>query len=122
MSSTFDYNKIQDTALNLIEKFGADATVKKASIAAGANAWNAPQQVASDKVGKAVRTEYSLYNINGTTIKAGDVKLLLAAKDLTVMPAQGDTVVFAGTEYKVMNIDPIAPAEVILVYVVQLRR
>lgn len=122
MSSAFDYNVIQTTALNLIEKFGTDATVKKVSIAAGANAWNASQQTASSVAGKAVRTEYSLYNINGTTIKAGDVKLLLAAKDLTAVPVQGDTVVFAGTEYKVMNIDPIAPAEVILVHIVQLRR
>jgi hypothetical protein len=122
VSSTFDYNKIQDTALSLIEKFGATATIKRPATTAGAGAWNVSSQVSVTEIGKAVRTEYGLYNIDGSAIKVGDIKLLLAAKDLALIPTQGDILTFASIDYQVINIDPLAPADVIVVYKVQLRR
>jgi hypothetical protein len=58
--------------------------------------------------GSALRTNYSAFDIDGTRIRAGDVKLLVSpvqagGADLPD-PAPGDSILFDSVTYKVINV------------------
>lgn len=59
--------------------------------------------------GSALRTNYSAFDIDGTRIRAGDVKLLVspvqAGGVALPAPAAGDTVTFDLVAYKVINVN-----------------
>ena len=71
--------------------------------------------------GFGVRSEYNKREIDGTTVKSGDIKIILEATD--VVPKIGDTAEINGSGvFRVMSIELIAPAEETIVYTLQLRK
>lgn len=62
---------------------------------------------------------YNLKNIDGTTIKNGDINLLSVFDD---KPVLNDVIVFGGNKYTVMNVNPVCPdGETVIYYDIQAR-
>jgi len=67
-----------------------------------------------------VVSEYALSEIDGTTIQAGDRKVLMTAM-AGVEPKPSDTLTISGKAYNVVNAMPLAPAGIAVMYEVQAR-
>lgn len=63
---------------------------------------------------------YKQRDIDGTLIKHGDQRLLLAPQ-IEVSPKTGDTVTVGAKAYNVLNVGIVAPAGVAVLYKLQLR-
>lgn len=71
--------------------------------------------------GYGVMTRYSNYNIDGTLIKQGDMKLLIGP-GLSIEPAVGDTVTVDGNVWKIVNTPHVNPAGTDCLYICQVRK
>lgn len=73
-----------------------------------------------------VVTEYNDFVIDGTLVKRGDKKLLVAAKDLDVTPTVGDVFILNDGEWKIPDstgsVSTLAPAGIPVMYTVQVRK
>jgi len=67
-----------------------------------------------------VVSEYAVSEIDGTTIQAGDRKVLMTAI-AGVEPKPSDVLTISGKAYTVINAMPLAPAGVAVMYEVQAR-
>ena len=78
-------------------------------------------QVNNDTVytANAVKAAYEKEEIDGTTILASDIKLIL--ERTATMPETGDTCVIGTKTYRVMPVRPIDPADYVIINEVQLR-
>ena len=68
-----------------------------------------------------IRTSWEKRDIDGTLIKSGDLKIILAASGLTTAPQVDDTITFDGTAYTIKGVYPVSPADVVIVYVLNVR-
>ena len=110
----YDYSKIANTAKRLINKFGR--TIIKKTATSGGTEWN-PTQTEVDTNIIGVFTNFSKMEIDGTLIQINDKKIL--TYDEVVLT---DIIVDNGIEYTVMNVDVIQPADLKLIYKVQVRK
>jgi len=67
--------------------------------------------------GFAAPDTYNSYEINGTTVLQGDVKLVLSKLD--TRPSVGDTVQLDSVTYRIMDVYPVRMSGADVVYVVQ---
>ncbi len=116
--STFDYIKATATASRLIKRFGQSITLRQQ--AGSGTAW-APVLTDTDHVAIAAVTEYSNRDMDGTLIKMGDRRVYLSTEGLTVVPTTQDKLVVGGEVMTIVNIRPLNPAGVTVMYEVQAR-
>ena len=57
--------------------------------------------------------------IDNTLIKQGDKELILVPD---IEPSQNDRIEIDGDEWQIVGIDPVKPADIVLLYFVQIRR
>ncbi len=69
----------------------------------------------------AMTVPYSSYHIDGTVIRASDVKCLLAAKGLEYVPQPGDYSEFGDKKWKVINVSILEPGVERVLYEMQMR-
>lgn len=113
------YSDLAADASGLIAEFGAPIVLVRKS-----SEYDPEEGVTTDQdthTGMAVRTQYSLRDIDGTLILQSDVRLLVSAADNMPQPEHGDSVSFDGNVYTVVNATPLRPADVTLYYDVQAR-
>ena len=67
--------------------------------------------------GFAAPDTYNSYEINGTTVLQGDVKLVLSK--LGMRPEVGDTVTMDSVVYRIMDVYPVRMSGADVVYIVQ---
>jgi hypothetical protein len=76
--------------------------------------------------GHAVRTEYSTREIDGTSIKSGDVRFLVAVHDVRdrpmPRPQEGEMLTFSGEIWRVVESMPVSPAGVPVMWKTQARK
>lgn len=70
--------------------------------------------------GKAAAFGYNNAEIDGTVIRSGDVRLVV--ETTTTVPATDDLCTVNSVQYRVMNVEPIAPAGTTVINKVQLRK
>lgn len=113
------YEDMARTSLELISEFG-----KNVSIVNRSGAHNPIEGtvaiVKNTSTAKAVQQNYSVKEIDGTTIKKGDKKYLLAASGLHEKPSVGMELVDE-KNYSIISVEEIKPADVPLVYFLQVR-
>lgn len=116
------YDDLALTADELLVEFGAAAVLSR-TIAGGydpATGTSAPGSVAIQNV-TAVCIDYEAKFIDGTLILRGDKQVFMSAKDVT-LPAAGDKFTWQGAEYSVIAVTPLAPAGVVVLFEIQVRR
>lgn len=121
------YDRMASTALRLIERFGQTITLRD-TVPGEYDPVTGSQtpDVEVDQPAQAILQDYSLQQsgmsyADGTIIKQGDKKILVAALGIT--PPQLTTAVIAdGATWTIVNIKEINPAGTPLVYELQGRR
>jgi hypothetical protein len=105
------YASAADTALSLLLQFGEAAVIRRTTVANPS-----PSDPAS---GSATTADYAcrlavfpidLRDIDGTTIKAGDFRVLVAAKGLTITPTTTDHIVCSAGTLAIVDAGRFAPA------------
>jgi len=121
------YDKMGATALRLIERFGQTITLRDTvpgeydPVTGGST-----PETTVDQPAQAILQDYALQQsgmtyAEGTVIKQGDKKILVAAQGLTP-PQLTTTVLAGGVTWTIVNIKEINPAGTPLVYELQGRR
>ena len=109
---------LEESVLQLMRDFGSDLTLSRAGAAtydpsAGTVSNGTPTTLSA----RGVFIEYHQDNIDGTLVKRGDRKLLLAAEGATGTPAVDDVV----SGMKVVDVRTIAPNGVPIAWTCQVR-
>jgi hypothetical protein len=97
------------------------ATVTRAPGDAAVNPWDAVSTTAfSTFTASVIQDAWKFGEINGTSILATDLKLMMAAG--VVVPDVADTITVAGEVYNIMDVMPEAVGGVDLFYIIQARK
>jgi hypothetical protein len=116
-----DYNAMAKRADKTLAKFGAPAVLERALKGDYDPTVGAPDDAGTQVYNTtALRGAYRVSEIDGTKIKAGDVRLYVSPL-LAVEPRPGDVIAFDGAEYVVVNSNPVKPATVVVCHDVQAR-
>lgn len=109
--ATFDYGKRQSAILKMLKKFGQLGQLKHLTI----------DGVESVYPCTFIVSNYNQKLVNGTSIKAEDKQILIAAASLPdgIVPDVRDWIEASGTTYAVVSVRSVNPAGVPLVYEVQ---
>ncbi|MEH6565562.1 MAG: hypothetical protein V7756_09595 [Halopseudomonas sp.] len=116
------YDDMATVALDLISEFGQAATIK--DVAPGT--YDAITGITSDDVpisqpAQLILLDYTLQESGakyseGTQVKAGDKKILIAAKDLSWAPMLTSIITADGADWRIVNLKVSNPAGTPLVY------
>jgi hypothetical protein len=66
--------------------------------------------------------EYTDRDLDGTQIKIGDKQVILEALSGMTEPQTKDALIIGGIEHAIVNVKPISPAGVVVIYELQVRR
>ena len=114
--------KMRSTASRLLAKFGKavpiTVVVKTYSPSSGAFTVTS---TTTTTVNGAV-SEFSAGITGNADVISGDLKVTIAAMDLTQEPLAGDTVVIDGQTYKVINVFPTYSGELVALWKLQVRK
>jgi hypothetical protein len=120
MASKFNYAHISDVADRLIGKFGLTATLRRP---AAPSTWNAGVGTPIDYPIKAILQNYTDTERTNTLIEQGDRKIVFAANGLTVIPNTGDEIIIIdAAPWSIVNVMPVEPGGIPIVYTVQVRQ
>lgn len=110
----------------LLTEYGADLALTKVVTGEYDPDIGGGSQTSTTYAGVGLRETYRNRDIDGSRIKAGDVKLLIAptlkAGGAMPAPLPQDTITFAGSTYTVQNCDPWDYAGVVVGFSVQARK
>lgn len=116
--TAFDYPKTAATAKRLLTRFGAACTVKHPAGTAYDPATGTMAPTYTDTASIAAVFAMPQKFIDGTLILQGDQQAF-CAPDVAVM--QGDVLTWQGKDYAVVNVKPLSPAGVTVLYEAQIR-
>jgi hypothetical protein len=120
------YIKLQSTALRLITDKGKTFVLRVTSGGTFNPATNAiTGQTVTDHNIKAVsvnktKDDRQLQYAGIDPVKNYIKVLLVAAKDLAVIPTTSDIIFDGSKQYKIISVNPLQPADIILVYEIKL--
>jgi hypothetical protein len=103
----------------MIAKNGSDAVFTTKSSGFDPLTGEVLTDVITSFTASAVRTKYSLKDIDGDNIRNEDFKLLVEAT--SGVPEKTMRVDFSGTIYTVVNVSPVSPSGIDVLYKVQVR-
>lgn len=116
--STFDYANTAATALRLLQRFGASATIKRETAGAYDPATGSNTVTTTNLITTACVFDYDQKYIDGTLILMGDKRAYLAPAQV---PKQGDKLTWQAKDYTVESVKAIAPAGTAVLYEAQIR-
>lgn len=108
-----------DVAAGLLEA-GTSATIVRAGTSTGPT-HNPTPGVPAEHSCTVVFDQWRADQIDGTLIQRGDLKILVAASGLAITPTPADTFRHAGKDYAIINVKPLQPAGVAVMYEMQCR-
>lgn len=115
---SFNYAATAATALRLLQRFGASATLTRTTAGAYDPATGTSTETTAVLTTTATVFDYDAKYIDGTLILVGDKRAYLAAAH---EPKQGDKLTWGSDEYTVVRFKAIAPATVAVLYEAQIR-
>lgn len=118
--ASFDYADMAQTALEIIEEYGVEAAIARHD-SGGSTPWNPVAGGSTEYPCTVIVTYYVDSLLNGSSIKQGDKKIIVAAADLPITPTTTDTITVNGEKYSVVNVKNVAPGGVSLIYEIQAR-
>ncbi|WP_336295278.1 hypothetical protein [Cronobacter dublinensis] len=112
-----NYQRKRSSAERLLRGYGTTWKIKRpGGVEVIAGVEYARPEISFDAVG--VRSDYKLAEVDGTIIIGGDVRIVFTADQELLV---GDLVDIDGTQYRIVNPNPVKPAELVLCYRAQLR-
>lgn len=121
--STFNYARAVKTAQTLIRKFGGSVNIVATSEATNADPWKpgVPTENRLDGI-KAVFLNYETKFIDGTKIKVGDQKVLIAAGDAVIAPDMNGWIERGTEKWHVKSVEKLNPGDTTVLYTLQVRQ
>lgn len=117
----FDYTRIRTSAHAKLKKYGMTATLRR-EVKAGGDEWNPAPPTVEDRDIVALLGSFSERMIDGITVKYGDRRVYVGADALgDFVPTVEDKLVLGAIEYAIINVLPIAPGGVPVMYEIQAR-
>lgn len=116
--SVFDYSATAATALRLLQRFGAAATIKRTTAGAYDPVTGTSTETVTSLSTMAEVFDYPQKYVDGSLILMGDKRAYLAA---TQEPKQGDKLTWNGADWTVVSVKEVAPAGVPVLYEAQIR-
>lgn len=116
----FDYAKAGATALRLLDRFGAPLAIRRQGPSTG-DPWAPIPGATTDHPGTGCVIDYTAFERAGTQIEAGERKALVAAKGLAVTPSVADRLVWQGEALEIVEVKPLAPAGVAVIFEIRVR-
>lgn len=115
-----NYNSLATTALTLITNAGKAVTFTLAGSSGGTDYKGDPLPDTPNTTysGQGVFLNYKTGEVDGTTISTGDMKVIYSGE----RPAINSTVDYDGETWRVIKPKPLTPADINLLYTVQIRR
>lgn len=129
--STFDYAEMAATAQELLLEFGGPVTVRQVVTGEYDPELGEAPTTTVDNDGIGALFDYSaqsagLANLAGSVIETGDKQLYLApelaAGGPMIEPKPADLVLALGATWRVVTVKPLAPAGIVLLFELQLRK
>lgn len=115
---SFNYAATASTAVKLLTRFGAAATLRRTNPASYNPATGTSAPTVTDLATVVAVFAYPQKYVDGTLIKQGDQQALCSP---AVVPAQGDVLAWQGVDYQVVAVKPVSPAGVPVLFEAQLR-
>jgi hypothetical protein len=115
------YSDLDATAKELLAEFGAPMVLTRTTEGDYDPAQAGSVNTSVDYSCEGVKLNYEEKFIDGTRIKTGDQQVLLSTT-ITVTPEQGDTITIDSELWKVVKVETVKPAEVALLYKLQVRQ
>lgn len=120
---TFDYNAAAADADELLAEFGQACVLGSVTTGAYDPATGEAGTTSAPHPVTAAILAYPQHFIDGSLILTGDKRALVSPLGLAVSPKPGDTLTdAAGTEYKVIDAKELAPAGVVVLWTLQVRK
>lgn len=121
-----DYEQTARDTTQTIRAEGARVTLSKPGGSSYDPATSTNSADPAKTEGHALRTEYSTREIDGTSIRSGDVRFLVAVHDINdrqmPQPIEGDSLSFGGETWRVVVSRPVSPAGVPVMWKTQARK
>ena len=114
---SFDYGSTKGTVDRLIANFGASLAFSRDTAETFDPATGQTTSTTQSFSRDVVWTEYRNQEIDGTTVQRGDARLLISGEVLI-----GDKVVKNGTEWRIIDVSPLQPADTAVLYTAQARQ
>lgn len=124
----FDYSTIAATGLRLISEYGKSITVKRVNRVFDTDKpWkkdtsSAAEQPDTDHTVMGVIADFNHREVDGEIIQTGDRRLLVAAQGLAFEFDLRDLIVDGSDQWRIVNINTVAPGATTLLYDLQLRQ
>ena len=115
---SFNYANTAATALRLLQRFGASATIKRTTAGTYDPSTGTSAETVTSLATTAAVFDYKQSYIDGTLILQGDRYAILSNEN---EPKQGDHFTWQGEDFDVVNVKPLAPSGVKVIYEVQIR-
>lgn len=115
---TFDYTATAQTALGLLQRFGAAATLKRTTTSAYSPVSSTASVTVTELATTAAVLTYPRDFVDGSLILKDDRRALCAAG---VAPKPGDAFVWQAQQFQVIAVREIAPAGVPVMFEAQIR-
>lgn len=116
-----DYRRNRASAEKSIRKAGADAFLLVPTEVSG-DPWDPQSGEPGKHPCQVVVTEYSDRDKDGTLIQYTDKKALISPEGLDIEPSNGHMLQIANDKYQIMNVNPIKPATLVIMYEAQIRK
>lgn len=116
---SFDYSRAATSSLRLLERYGRKALLRRTKTGEYDPATGKTSQKSVDHEAICVFLGYQQRDIDGTVIRAGDQRVLMAPN--APRPITGDAVVIDDQVLGVVAVEVVEPAGVALLYKIQVR-
>lgn len=114
----FDYVNARATAERLLANFGQAATLTQ--IANSGTAYN-PTQTETDHACTVVILDWKQSDIDGTLVLQGDKKAYISTQGLTATPSKNDRLTVGSEVHEIVNLMPLSPAGLVVMWQAQIR-
>ncbi len=115
------YDRLEETAQRLIDRYGFDGYLKRAGAPTGPAHDPQPGSPTSHAC-KLVETEYSLTNRDATLVLQGDKLGIISTGGLDIVPTKDDALVIGSDEFHFVDLQPVRPGGQTLLYEFHARR
>ena len=116
---TTEYEEDRAFVLEALLEDGKQATLK--SYSETGDRWD-PVISYTDYTVQILDVDYTVYEIDGDRVKREDKKVYIAAEGVAVVPKISDKIVINSITYNIKDIMPFIPGDVVVFWVVQVRK
>lgn len=122
--TAFDYAGLRDSVvIPLLRDFGklADGVLLFSGAPTG-TAYNPQPGADVPQPVKVVQTTFEKKDVDGSTIQKDDVKFIISPENVTMDPELANRITVDGITYQAVNVKPLKPGSVVMLWTVQARK